>query len=227
MDYSVFGYFAALTLVAGVTFGIAPALMATRVSLNETLKGVSRNSAGPRGGYLSSSLVVVQFTLAVVLLSAAGLMMRSFLNAQNEFAAMTGQKVLTARLVLSEMRYPKPEDRPRFFDTLLPRLRSVPGVKEVASVSNLPGEGRGDWHFETQDKLFSQQQQRPKLSTVAASGGYLHLLGVNLLRGRAFTSTDGLPGHETVIVTRQLSARFLRGQTRWASSFGSIPTRAR
>ena len=70
MDYVVFGYFAALTVVAGIIFGIVPALSASRVNLNETLKEGSRSVAGAHGGRLSGALVVVQFTLAVVLLAA-------------------------------------------------------------------------------------------------------------------------------------------------------------
>ena len=119
MNYTVFLYFAGLTIVAGLIFGLAPALRISRVNLNETLKEGSRGSEGPRGGYLSDALVVLQFTLAVVLLSGAGLMIRSFLIAQNEFANMLGDRVLTASVALPQSRYEEWDTRRRFFDKLL------------------------------------------------------------------------------------------------------------
>ena len=208
MNYVVFGYFAALTILAGIIFGLAPALSASRVDLNETLKEGSRSSGGVRGGYLSGALVVLQFTLAVVLLSGAGLMMRSFLIAQNEFAGMNGGQVLTSRLTLPRARYPKPEDRQRFFEKLLPRLASMAGAFEVAMASNAPGEGAAGWRFEVDGKSIADAARRPAATAVVAGKGYLHLLGVSLLRGKDFEDTDGLPGKETVIINQNFASRF-------------------
>jgi predicted permease len=208
MNYVVFGYFAALTILAGIIFGLAPALSASRVDLNETLKEGSRSSGGIRGGFLSGALVVLQFTLAVVLLSGAGLMMRSFLIAQNEFAGMNGGQVLTARVTLPRSRYPKPEDRQRFFERLSPRLASMPGAFEVALVSNLPGEGGPGWRFEVEGKPIAEATRRPAATAVVGGKGYLQLLGLNLLRGKDFEDSDGLPGKETVIVNQNFVSRF-------------------
>ncbi len=97
MNYVVFGYFALITLITGVLFGLAPALAASRVNLNDTLKEGARGSSG-RGGFLTGALVVLQFSLAVVLLSGAGLMMRSFLVAQREFSAIQGEQVLVTHV---------------------------------------------------------------------------------------------------------------------------------
>ena len=100
MNYVVFGDFAALTVLSGIVFGIAPALSASRVNLNQTLKDGGRGLAGARGGYLSGTLVVFQFILAVALLSGAGLMIRSFLVANNEFANINSEQVLATCLSL-------------------------------------------------------------------------------------------------------------------------------
>jgi len=211
MNYVVFGYFAALTILAGIIFGLAPALSASRVDLNETLKEGSRSSGGVRSGYLSGALVVFQFTLAVVLLSGAGLMIRSFLIAQNEFTGMNGAQVLTSRVTLPRSRYPKPEDRQQFFERLLPRLASMPGAPEVAMVSNAPGEGGAGWRFEVEGKPVAEAARRPAATAVVAGKGYLQLVKLSLLRGKDFEDTDGLPGKETVIVNQNFVTRYFPG----------------
>jgi len=106
MDYPVFGYFAVVCIVAGILFGMAPALQAARADVNGSLKAGSKSAGGVRTGYFPGALVVLQFALAVVLLSGAGLMMRSFLAAQNEFAGIQGERILHARVGLPESRYP-------------------------------------------------------------------------------------------------------------------------
>ena len=212
MDYFVFGYFAALTILAGIIFGIAPALLASRVNLNETLKESARSSAGVRGGYLAGALVVFQFTLAVMLLSGAGLMIRSFLAAQREFSGMNAGQILTARLTLPQSRYPKAEDRQQFFEKLLPRLASMPGAEKVSLISNAPGDGGAGWRFELEGKPIAEAQRRPAATGVVAGKGYFDLLGLSLLRGRDFEDTDGLPGKETVIVSHNLASRYFPNQ---------------
>jgi putative ABC transport system permease protein len=212
MDYVVFGYFAVLTVLAGVAFGIAPALTAARVDLNQTLKEGARSSTGAGGGYLAGALVVLQFTLAVMLLSGAGLMMRSFLAAQNEFAGLRGDRILTALISLPNSRYPKPADRQQFYDRLLPRLASMPGAGGVALVSNVPGQGGGEWRFEVEGRPIPEAERRPKATGVVMTPGYLPLIGVSLIRGRDFESNDGLPGKEAVVVSRTFAARHFPGQ---------------
>ena len=98
MDYVVFGYFAAIIVLSGIIFGLAPALQTSRVDLSQALKEGARSAGGSHGGFVTGALVVVQFTLAVVLLSGAGLMMRSFLLAQDEFSFLHGERVLAARV---------------------------------------------------------------------------------------------------------------------------------
>jgi predicted permease len=153
-------------------------------------------------------LVVFQFTLAVVLLSGAGLMMRSFFIAQSEFAGMNGEQVLSSRVTLPQSRYSKPGDRQRFFETLMPRLASMPGVLEVAMVSNVPGEGGAAGSFEVEGKPIAEAARRASAITVVAGKGYLHLLGLSLVGGKDFEDSDGLPGKETVIINQTFVSRF-------------------
>ncbi len=212
MDYVVFGYFAAVCLAAGVLFGLAPALRASRIDLNEALKEGSRDSGSARAGFLSSALVVFQFTLAVVLLTGAGLLMRSFLEHQDTYREVPAGKILSTSLALPEQKYPKLEDRQRFFERLLPRLKSLPGAEGAAIVTQLPGSGGPGWRFEAEGHPIADPEKRPVTMGVEVSEDYLKLINVSLLRGRMFEESDGLPGKEAVIVSQRLASRFWQNQ---------------
>ncbi|HZO56965.1 MAG TPA: ABC transporter permease [Bryobacteraceae bacterium] len=212
MNYTVFLYFAGLTIGAGLIFGLAPALRASRVNLNETLKEGSRGSEGPRGGYLSDALVVLQFTLAVVLLSGAGLMIRSFLVAQNEFANMLGDRVLTAGVSLPQSRYEEWDTRRRFFDKLMEEAAAIPGVETASMVSNLPGQGGSGWRTEIAGKLIAEERQRPMSTGIVAKPGYFGAVGLPLVRGRDFDESDGAPGKEAAIVSQKFASRHFPGK---------------
>jgi len=208
MDYLVFLYFAGICVAAGMLFGLLPALQATRVDLNESLKEGAKGSGGKRTGYLSSALVVFQFTLAVILLSAAGLMVRSFVIAQEEFAGMHPEKVLHARVSLPNNRYSTPELRRQFYDKLLPRLASLPGAQAVSMTTTIPGTGTGSDRFEIAGEPALEHEQRPTAAVISAAPGYFHLLGMNIVQGRDFRPEDGLPGHLNVIVSQQFARRY-------------------
>jgi putative ABC transport system permease protein len=211
MDYVVFAYFSALSIFAGILFGLVPAIQATRVDLNSALKEGAKSSGSRSTGYFSSALVVFQFTLAVILLSAAGLMVRSFLAAQDEFAAMNTEQVLNARVNLPGNRYATPDVRRQFFDGLLPRLASLPGAQSVAMVNINPGSGSSTERFEIAGQPIPEHESRPIASAISATPGYFSLLGVSLVQGRDFKEEDGLPGKESLIVSREFAGRFFPG----------------
>ncbi|MFN7920970.1 MAG: ABC transporter permease [Bryobacteraceae bacterium] len=209
MDWMVFAYFSLVSVGAGVVFGLAPALRASRVDLNETLKEGARDSGGRRGGRLTFALVVLQYALTAVLLSGAGLMIRSFLNASTEFANVPARQILSARINLSGTKYAKQDDRRQFVDQLLEKLAAMPSAAGVAVVSNPPGSGAASWRFELPGQTAAKPEQRPSVDVVLVSPGYFGLLGLPLLRGRDFANVDGDKGHEAVIVNRQFVNQFL------------------
>ena len=109
MDYTVFGFMALVCLVTGVLFGIAPALQVSKTNVNEVLKEGGRGSSGSaRARRLTSAMVVVELTLTLVLLTGAGLMVRSFMNLYSLELGVDTAHVLTMRTLLSEQRYPTP-----------------------------------------------------------------------------------------------------------------------
>jgi predicted permease len=208
MDYVVFGYFAAISLLSGLLFGLAPALRASRVDLNTALKD-GAPAGGSTAGRLTGVLVVVQFALTVVLLAGAGLMVRSFFAAQtlNEFVPV--QQLFTARIDLpdgKDERYVQRTERMRFYDDVLARLAALPGVTHAASTANLPGGGSSTRNMELEGQPLDKPENALRIAIVVQSPGYLEAIGLPVLLGRGFNAADGETGQEAAVVTRQFAA---------------------
>jgi len=213
MNYTVFGYFAALCILSGLLFGIAPALRASRPDLNQVLQDGARSIGRHRGGFLAASLVVFQFALTLVLLTGAGVFVHSLIKALATNKSIPASQLMVGRLRLPNERYKDVDARQRFFDQLLPRLRAIPGVTGATIVSNPPGLGSADTHIEIEHGPVLDPAHRPPVSFVVSSPGYLDSIHLPLLRGRDFTAIDGTAGHLAAIVTRETAERFWPGQS--------------
>jgi len=212
MDYTVFGYFAALCIVSGLLFGLAPALRASRPDLAGVLKEGAHSVGKRRGGWLSAGLVVCQFALTLVLLTGAGTFVRALLNTLmiNPFVPATHLTI--AALQLPQSRYKDADARQHFFDQLLTRLRALPGVSQAAIASDGPGLGANREQIEMEYAPIVNPAQRPWVAFGAQSPGYLDTIHLPLLEGRAFNETDGTPHREAAIVTRDAATRLWPGQ---------------
>jgi len=212
MNYTVFGYFAALCILSGLLFGILPALRSSKINVVDVLKEGTHNITGHRGAWLSSALVVFQFALTLVLLTGAGIFVRSLLDrlAVNPF--VPADQITTARLHLTEDRYKDNEARIHFYDQLLPRLRSIAGVSHAAIASGAPGMGSADEQIELEHVPISNPAERPWISFVAQSPGYFDTIHLPLQQGRDFNQTDGASNHEAAVLTRAAAARFWPGE---------------
>ncbi|MGH9586664.1 MAG: ABC transporter permease [Acidobacteriaceae bacterium] len=213
MDYSVFGYFAALCILSGVLFGIAPALHASRPDLNQVLQEGARSIGRHRGGKLASGLVVFQFALTLVLLTGAGVFVRSLIKTLDSNQSVPSRQLMVARLQLPQNPYKDIAARQRLYDQLLPRLRAIPGVTSAALTSNPPGLGSAESPIEIEHQPVSDPAHRPVAAFVTASPGYFSTIRLPLLLGRNFTTTDGTANHHAAILTRDAAARFWPGQS--------------
>ncbi len=212
MNYTVFGYFAALCIVSGLLFGTAPALRASRADLNELLKDGARSVGRHREGWLTSLLVVFQFALTLVLLTGAGIFVHSLLASFSINPSIPASQLTVARLNLPDTRYKDADARLRFYDQLLPRLRAIPGVSRVAIVSAAPGLGAGREQIELEHAPVNDPSHRLSISLLAQSAGYFETIHLPLLEGRDFTATDGAPQHAVAVLTREAAARFWPNQ---------------
>ena len=213
LDLAVFGYFAVICLATGIVFGLAPALQVSKTNLNELMKEGGRGQAGgARARWLTSSLVVAELTLTLALLTGAGLMARSFLKLYSLDLGFEANHLLTLRTQLVESKYPKPEQRQVFYDTLQARLRALPGVTAVAMASALPLTGTGAFKFEIEGRPVSDSPTRPRVSVVNAGPGYFETLGVPVQRGRTFGEADGTPGAEVIVISQRMATEFLANE---------------
>jgi predicted permease len=213
LDYTVFGYFAALCIFSGLLFGTAPALRSSRVDLNEVLKEGARSVGKHRGGSLSGLLVIFQFALTLVLLTGAGVFVHSLLKNLSANRSVPADQLMTARIDFPEDRYKDPDARQRFYDQLLPRLKAIPGVTRVALGSNLPGLGAGASQIEIEHSTVDNPAHRPSVSFVVQSPGYFDAINLPILLGRDFNETDGTADHKSAILTRECAQHFWPNQS--------------
>jgi predicted permease len=210
MDFTVFAYVAGVCLVTGLIFGIVPALHATRLDINERLKEGGRNSSGSaRTRYLASAFAISEIALAIVLMAGAGLMVRSMFKLYEiQMGASNPKNVLTMRLNLLKQKYPDATARLKFYDELMPRLASVPGVESVAFTSALPVGGSWDWDFQLEGQPQAEKGKRPVVGGVIVTPGYFKSIGGAVIRGRAFNGQDGTTGHTAAIVNQRFVAKY-------------------
>ena len=212
MDFTVFGYFAALCILCGSLFGIAPALRSSKLDVASVLKDGAHSAGRRRGGWLSACLVVFQFALTLVLLTGAGIFVRALLTSLSINPFIPSTQVTTARVQLPATRYKDDDARERFFDELLPRLRELPGVSSAGIASDPPGLGTVGQQIELEHAPIANAAQRPWISFVAQTPGYLETIHLPLLQGRDFNDTDGSAHHEAAMVTRDAAAHLWPGQ---------------
>jgi len=156
---------------------------------------------------------VLQFALTLVLLTGAGIFVRSLLLNLEANRAVPTRELMTARIEFPESRYKDADARQRFYDQLLPQLGALPGVTHVALASNLPGLGSAEREIEMEHEAVDVKGHRPEAAFVVQSPGYFNAIHLPLLMGRDFNEIDGTAGHKVAILTRECAERFWPGQT--------------
>ena len=204
MDARVFGYFALVCLGTAVLFGLAPAMHIAKTDVNEILKEGGRSgSAGTRVRRWASVLVVAELALTLVLLAGAGFMMRNFMKMYSLNIGVETSHLLTMSLALPEAKYPAIEQRLAFYDQLQERLRSK--FTGVAVATQAPLQGGFPRRIEIVGRPPVAGQEPPSVTMLAVDPRYFQTVGVPLLRGRAFTDTDGAAGQDHAIVNVRLA----------------------
>ena len=205
LDGRILLFTVGLTLLTGFLFGLAPALQAGQVNLNELLKEGGRGGTSNRQRRLRDALVVVEVALALVLLVGAGLLIRSFWKLQQTNSGFTPDNVLTTSLTLPRARYDTPEKVAAFQQQLLEKMTALPGVQSAGLTSDLPWTGYDEnAGFTIEGKTFPPN---------AGAGGRYHFvssdyfstIGVPLVAGRSFNANDNLKSPNVVLINRSMA----------------------
>ena len=206
LDVRVLLFCLAVSLVSGAAFGVAPALSRAEP---ETLAGKTVGTI--TRGLLRHALVAGQIAGSVMLLSGAGLLLRSLWKVENVPMGFEAQRVITARISLAEHRYPERAQQFAFFGELEGRLDRIPGAESVALSDTLPPSG------EMQATFFASIEVPGRPKPAQGTGGmvgwrmvtpnYFQTLGIRIVRGRGFTEEDRAPATQPVILSEALAAR--------------------
>ena len=214
MDYAVFAYLAGICVLTGVLFGLAPALQVTKTNVNDVLKEGGRGNAGTvRARWLTGTMVVIELALTLVLLVGAGLMMRSFLKLYTLDIGIQTTNLMNMRMTLPDAKYKTPEARRAFYDRLQEKLSSVAGLESSALTTAVPPFGSTRRGIEIEGAPpRGPEDKAPRVASVSITPGFFQTMGVQVLRGRPFTATDGDQGFDNVIINDKLAAEFFKGE---------------
>ena len=212
MDWGVLLFTAAIILFAGILFGAAPALYASRPHLAAAMKEGARGSGTGIGRRrMRAALVVVEISVAFVLLCCAGLLIRSFYRLQNVNPGFETENVLTMNLPMTPEQFPSDAQVIGYFRRILDGVQAVPGIRDVATTSALPLQGWG-WGmpFLIEGDPAVDLSKRPDCFYKMVSPSYFRTLSMRLEKGRGLSETD-LPGSAPVLVINEsMRKRFFK-----------------
>jgi putative ABC transport system permease protein len=203
LDWAALGFMALVSMLAGILFGLGPALQSAR--------GASRARVRTR-----ATLVVSEIALALMLLVGAGLLLRSFANLRRVTGGFSTQpsQILTMLISPGNRKYNDDHVGLAFYDEVLRRASSVPGVEAAALADSLPPDRQGDADtFEIEGQPLAPGVINPIISEPAVTPEFFHALGVPLIQGRNFSEHDDRESRPVAIVSEGFVRRFFANRT--------------
>jgi putative ABC transport system permease protein len=221
IDGRVLLFALAVSIATGVLAGVLPALRAGRTDLNDALKEGGRNE-GAVGVRTRRLLIVCEVALSVVLLMGAGVMLRSLLALRHVDAGFDPRNVITMRVTLPKSRYPQPAQISAFFETVLQRVRTLPGVQSAGAIDDLPLQGGSVQPLVIEGKTELLPRDQPTVEVRKITPGYLKAANVPLLRGREIAENDV----EVMLVSRS-AAKLLWGDADPIGRHATLPLQSK
>jgi len=200
-----------MSVLTGVIFGLIPALTAMSAHAGDSLK--QRGGSGRANQAFRHGMVVAQISLAILLLGASGLLIRSFNKLGEVKLGFRSDHLLTFAVSLPQSRYAKPEQRSAFFDTLTERLRAIPGVESAgATTSLLLGElPNASGSFTIEGRAQDNGEVKVPLALTNVTGGFFSAFGEPLLEGREFNQFDRRESTQVAIINESMAKRYWSG----------------
>lgn len=213
LNATVLAFTFGVSLVTGVVFGLAPAWRAVRIDLNTSLKsggrsGKSESGMPVTGRGLRGLLVVSELALSLMLLTGAGLLIRSFVRLQGVSPGFSADHVLSMQVAASGPKYRQDEAAARFSQEIGDRVARLPGVKSQASISALPLTGSIGWGEINVEGYKPPPGQELQVDMRVASAGYFRTMDIPLLKGRFFSGQDNAGSQPVAIIDGRFAQRF-------------------
>jgi predicted permease len=209
MDATVVMFTIAIVLVTALLAGLAPALLSMKADLVSHLRSGGRGVAGPAARHGRRTLVVAQLALAVTIVAAAGLLIRSVLRLQSVDIGLATDRLVLVDLDMPQAKYAERSRRARFLDDVISQLESVSAIPAATPVNMSPFSGQG-WdlpRFTAEGQSADQAAANPSLNLESVHPNYFETFEVPLVRGRAFTVADRQGSPAVAIVSEDVAAR--------------------
>jgi putative ABC transport system permease protein len=214
LDRTAVAFALGVSVITGTLFGLGPALRAAGTNLLAGLRdgaagaGIGRGRRGVQG-----ALVVAQLAMAVVLLSGAGLLLRSFLAMSSVDPGFEAAARLTFRLNVPQSSYPQTADVVGLFDRIVTELRAVPEIVNIGAVSRLPMDGEiGDWDFQIDGRPL-EPGRHPVGDWKVVTGGYFQTMGMRLVSGRLISNADTADALQVAVINETLARQYWPGES--------------
>ncbi|HJP93205.1 MAG TPA: ABC transporter permease [Pyrinomonadaceae bacterium] len=208
IDMRVFGFTLAVILLAGILFGLFPALQTSRPNLNETLKDTGQRGSeiGTRNR-VGSLLIVSEIALSFMLLAGAGLLIKSFLHLREISPGFNPDNVLTMRLILPPGKYAQGEPSAQIFKQLVDQVKATTGVQSAAAILSLPlgGDTFNVWRGVIREGRPQSIEEQTDAQVLPVTPDYFQTLQIPLKAGRTFTDQDNLQTTRVVIVNETMA----------------------
>jgi predicted permease len=208
LNWTVVGFAFLVALLTGLLCGLAPGFAVLRTNVNKSLKEGGYSGSAGSHGRLRSILVISEIAIAMILLTASGLLLRSFEKMSIVDLGFRPENVTTAVYSLPQKQYATQTQTDEFDNELLRRLRRLPGAEAVGLTSTLPTTGAGIQSFIVEGYNNPNGPGIAAASASAVIGDYFRAIGISLLRGRFFTDSDTADNQLVVIVNHEFAEHY-------------------
>ncbi|MCC7185819.1 MAG: ABC transporter permease [Acidobacteria bacterium] len=228
LDWRVLGFAIALTVVVGLLIGLIPMIHVLRINLAQVIQSSSRSASSSRGvRAMSGVLVIAQVAVALMLLTGAGLLIRSFAQALKVDTGLNAENVITARIALTREHRASPEAAFKIRERLVQTMREIPGVTSVALSFSTPFQGGLPINaFTLETDTLPPGSPQPGAFRVIVTPGYKDTLGLQMVEGRFYEEADVNPdGRQQFVVDESFARKFFPGRSAIGGrfSFGGRP----
>jgi putative ABC transport system permease protein len=212
IDRVVLGFTILASMLTGILCGLVPAFQLSRADPGDALKDGDRGGSGAHGARTRQALVVAEVALSLVLLAAAGLLVRSLIGLQRVNPGFVTERAIVMQFMLPQTRYAEPADMIGFYRRLQNRLQALPGAKSAAVSTTLPLTGSNIGVGFAVDGRPADPATRTSAAFFGVSPEYLSTMGIPIVRGRGFTERDNEQAAGVLVVSESMAAKYFPGE---------------